>query len=212
MKLSLAMGAAALCLASGAALANTSQCDSNPADQVVNCGFETGDFTGWTLGGSSAALLQTNLYGIDAYNPYSGSYDAFFGTQGATLGTHLSTDSITLTQMMDLEIGRAYTISFELDQDTPLSTGYTNYFNASINGTSLLTLSGVGVTGGYVQESFTYTATTSALSPLVFASQNDAGTWFLDDIVISQVPEPASMAMFGVGLLALAGLSRRRRA
>jgi hypothetical protein len=44
------------------------------ADLIVNGGFETGDFTGWTQSG----------WFIDTTNPHSGVYDAATGCSGAS--------------------------------------------------------------------------------------------------------------------------------
>jgi hypothetical protein len=199
-------------LASSAALAAPSLCTADSQNLVVNCGFETGDTTGWTFSGAAPVMAQTNLYGIDPYDPNSGNYDVYFATQGGTLGTHTGADSLELSQSITLEINRAYTISFYVAQDSPVGTGYTDYFQATINGVALLTLSNIGSTNGYELETFTYVDTTSSPSTLAFFSQNDAGTWFLDDVFVDQIPEPAAVATFGVGLLGLACMRRARNA
>ncbi len=49
---------------------------------VANSGFETGDFTGWTVTGSTVHTFVTgpNLYGSGrGPTPYSGNYQAVFG-------------------------------------------------------------------------------------------------------------------------------------
>ena len=205
--------ALALCLASGTAMAGTSSlCNANAQNQVQNCGFETGDFTDWTLGGSAAALAQSWAYGVDTNNPNSGSYEAYFGTEGATPGTHLSTDSLTLTQNIALTESLTYQVSFYIAQDTPVFSGYTNYFNAGFDGSSLMTLTASGVIGSYLLETFTVTGSATGANTLTFSSQNDAGYWSLDDISLIEVPEPGSIALFGLGLVGFAVAYRRRRA
>lgn len=42
------------------------------------------------------------------------------------------------------------------------------------------------------------------------ASGNDAGSVFFDNLIVTSVPEPATIALFGIGLAGL-GLSRRRK-
>jgi len=44
---------------------------AHAASLVTNGGFETGDFTGWTVAGDGIA--------IDAVFPNTGNYDAVFG-------------------------------------------------------------------------------------------------------------------------------------
>jgi hypothetical protein len=210
MKITFPTACIAMCLASGAAMAGTESCYSI-VNHVQNCGFETGDFTDWTISGSAYELAQTNLYGIDSYNPLTGSYDAFFANQGATLGTHLSTDSLILSQSMNLTVNRTFDVSFYIDQDTPVFTGYTNYFAALWNGTTLMSETAAPVTGGYIFESFVVTSAAVLSNTLSFDFQNDDGDWFIDDISVTEIPEPASLALLGAGALALAGWRVRRR-
>src|SRR5262249_25131594 len=47
------------------------------AGNLVNGGFETGDFTGWDLSGN------TGFTGVSAINPHSGTYAAFLGPIGS---------------------------------------------------------------------------------------------------------------------------------
>lgn len=204
--------ALAMMLASGAAFASApgSTCDSNAQNQVQNCGFETGDFTDWTVSGSAAVLAQNNLFGVDAYNPNSGTYSAYFGTEGATPGTHLTTDSLSLAQNIALTESLTYTVSFYLSQDTPVTTGYTNYFAVTWDGATEF-LENAASVSNYTLVTFTVTGSASGANTLAFLSQNDAGDWNLDDISVVEVPEPASIAAFGLGLAGLGWAVRRRR-
>src|SRR5271166_3291994 len=52
-------------------------CQTWAGNQIVNCGFETGDFTGW---GQYGDLSFTFVNG----NPYSGSHAAWFGEVNGT--------------------------------------------------------------------------------------------------------------------------------
>jgi hypothetical protein len=51
------------------------------ADLITNPGFETGDFTGWTAGGSGNLLVRCNNPGAPAH---SGNCDASFETGNPT--------------------------------------------------------------------------------------------------------------------------------
>src|SRR5689334_18970366 len=99
--------ASALVLTSGAAR----------ADLVVNGGFETGDFTGWTLTGNSGFISITN-------NAHSGSFAASFGAVGSPT---------FLSQTLTTTSGTTYTISYWL---TNLG-GPTNEFNVEWNGATV---------------------------------------------------------------------------
>src|SRR5262245_60755082 len=55
------------------------------AQVVVNGGFETGDFTGWTqFGNTGFTGVQAGPFG--GINPHGGQFHAFFGPVGSTGG------------------------------------------------------------------------------------------------------------------------------
>src|SRR5437016_2189236 len=57
---------------------------------LVNGGFETGDFTGWTLAGNTdnTAGVFSGHFGV---NPHSGSYQAYFRQIGSFASTSQNT-------------------------------------------------------------------------------------------------------------------------
>src|SRR5712692_8865885 len=59
--------------AGGLAAAPVSQCDAVSGNLVANCGFETGDFTNWTLSG------DLSFTGVDVAPAHSGTFGAFLG-------------------------------------------------------------------------------------------------------------------------------------
>jgi hypothetical protein len=76
------------------------------ANLITNPGFETGDFTGWTLGGFGNV-------GVDSSNPHSGSYAAFLG-EGSPI----------VKQIVNTVPGGIYTVSFWLANSSVGSTGF----------------------------------------------------------------------------------------
>src|SRR5580704_8216270 len=63
---------------------------------LSNCGFESGDFTSWTLAGNDVPGQLGNLYGVEGTDPFplpggtapfSGNFQAYFGDLNANATT-----------------------------------------------------------------------------------------------------------------------------
>ena len=140
---------------------------------VVNGGFETGDFTGWTTGGNNGDDSS-----VQSDHPHSGTYALDIGAVGSDfdLDQHIATTP-----------GATYQIDFWLD----IALGQTpNDFSASFGGTSLLNTPNLTTNGNYTEYVFDATATGFS-TDLHFAGQDDgAGYIYLDDIaVLTSGPE-----------------------
>src|SRR6185312_1414434 len=135
-----------------------------PGNLLQNCGFESGDFTGWTQSGNTDSTFVFNSF--DGFSPNSGSYLATLGPAGAD--GYLS-QAITTTP------GDVYTISWYLasDAQTP------NDFNVTWDGNSIFSQTDL-VVPDWVLYSFTATASTSSTS-LTFGFSDDLGYLALDD-------------------------------
>ncbi len=163
-----------------------SVCDAIAGNLVTNCGFETGDFTNWTLSGNDVSGELGNLYGVegtdpfDGFSPNSGSNQAYFAD--------LVSNATTLQQIITTVANDTYTVSWFLLQDTTPGTGEgSNEFSASFGGTSLVSLSNVAVQG-YTEYSYYVTATSSS-SALDLTLGNGLGE-FLWTMSASWIPRP----------------------
>src|SRR5207302_790086 len=94
---------------------------NSSANVIVNGGFETGDFSGWTLSGDSATTF------VDTGFAHSGSYAAFLGEIG---------DLGSLSQTFSTTLGASYSLTFWFagDGETP------SEFAAILGGMTLLDL------------------------------------------------------------------------
>jgi hypothetical protein len=172
-----------------------SACDATFGNIVTNCGFETGDFTGWTAVDGSGFTFVAGA-GFDT-GPNTGNFFAALGAVGA---------DGTVSQALSTVAGQQYSFSFYLASDG----GTPSDFRAQWDGTNLVSLTNTPA-GPHSLYSFTVTGT--GADTINFLERNDPGYWGLDDVAVVATPEPSSL--FGsfllLGLLAGCGAVYKRR-
>jgi hypothetical protein len=179
--------------------ATPSVCDAVSGNLVANCGFETGDFTGWTEGGNFEDSAVVN-YPFDEYSgPNSGSYFAILGPVGP---------DGTLSQTLSTSSGTDYTFDFYLASvgDNPSD------FSAYWDGTQLLSLTDPNSGAAYTLYSFSVVGTGS--DTIQFDVADDPEYMALDDISVApsvaSTPEPGSLSLLLLGLAAAVIMGRQR--
>ncbi len=154
---------------------------------VQNGGFETGDFTGWTLVGDG--VVTSRRHGSTIYDAvessasyplvvHSGSYGAFLGDNKLA----------TLSQSLVTVPGQNYYLSFWLDN---IATGSVEQFavlwntNASASNSVFAWSSPPAFTWTNLQFIVTATGTNTTLR---FALENDPSYFGLDDVRVTPMP------------------------
>jgi hypothetical protein len=161
------------------------------ASLVFNGGFETGDFTSWTLNGDGGSVdLVTNSY---TYNigstrhpnyitiaPHGGSFDALLGETGKLA---------YVSQPLPTTAGQLYLVSLWMDSpdgETP------NEFSVAWNGNTLFDQSNLPKLG-WTNLQFVVTAAGSS-STLQIGGRDDPTFLALDDVSVVPVNAPSFVA------------------
>jgi len=182
--------------------ASVSICNGVAGNLVTNCGFEKGDFTGWTLSGNDVPGQEGVLYGVEAGQdpvdsifPNSGTSQAFFAD--------LVANATTLSQTLSTTPGGQYSVALFLAEDTA-ATGTcnavpcANEFTATLDGITIDNFTDVPVEG-YTEYSGTVNVT-DASSVLDITLGNDLGQFLLDDVIVA-TPEPSAWQLALGGMM-----------
>jgi hypothetical protein len=172
-------------------------CDSIAGNLFQSCGFETGDFSGWTQSGNTASTFVVGNF--DGFLPNSGTQFAAMGPSGS--------DGF-LSQTIVTAPGDFYAIAWYLASDG----GTPNDFNVSWDGNTIFSQTDITVPD-FVLYSFTEVAT-SAATTLTFGFSSEPSYLALDDTSVtdtSVTPEPGSFALLAAGAAGLLLLASHRR-
>jgi hypothetical protein len=160
-------------------------------DLVQNSGFETGDFTDWTLTGdgypddyvTNSVSVNTGSRrrpNIVTINPHSGGYFAVFGeTNGLA----------QLSQSLPTAIGQKYLLSLWLDNPMTGSSTNPNEFSVSWNGSTLYDKQNIAAFG-WSNMQFVVTSTGGG-TVLQIGGRDDHLYLGLDDVTVTPVFAPS---------------------
>ncbi len=153
----------------------------------VNGGFETGDTTGWTVGGDLSFTAVTGTL------PHTGAFSYQAGPTGG-IGF--------LEQAIPCNVGDLATVDFWLAGDNFAPNSFAAYFDGALLTTQ------VDTGFGYTQFTFANIPVTTANPVIHFEFSHPPAYWYLDDVSVTCIPAPGAAALIGLGGLFAA---RRRR-
>ena len=163
-------------------------------DLIVNGGFETGDFTGWTTGSNS---FPQSIVGVPVNSGNFAAQIAGFSSNPDTLSQTIAT---TVGQTYDLSFSR-----FQAGGQPPIS------LTVTWDGTPVFSEVNPGA---QPYQTFSFQVVGTGSDTLVFTSANDKAFTYLDDVsvnAVNAVPLPSTLVMSSImfGMVGVAWSYRR---
>lgn len=173
---------------------------SSASAQLVNGGFELGNFNGWTLvePTSNPSSQPLSRVGSDSAFAYNGS--AHYANLTADPGL-----TGTLSQTFNTAAGSLYNVSFALANDIPTGT-FT--FELLWNNAVVFTLANPAAFNYTVFSANNLVATGS--DTIQFRFRHDDDFFRLDQVTANVVPEPSTVSFAVLGLGLFGAFSYRR--
>ena len=179
-----------------ALLAGAASATQAAPNLLVNGGFETGNFTGWTLSDLSLTVAASD-------KPHTGTFEADLGNRSLS----------TLQQSVTTVVGAVYTVDLWIGRLGPLAGGDQFSLSVSFAGTSFvnLTSSTLPLNSPYAEYSANITAATTN-SALVISYVDQPSYTLIDDVsVTAAVPEPSEAALLLAGLVMVGSAAFKQR-
>ena len=185
------------------------------ANLILNPGFETGDFTSWLLLGQGTGASITVQSGNGPSAP--GSFSAF-------MSDTIPANNLALQQSTPVGSGTPGLVSYSFDLlgNTSANGGVAFVHIWDINSTGGVIDQGPGLLGPFFPSTSSWTTYSgSFIAPAnvnhfeiefdctTGAASGSAEAFYVDNVVLSQVPEPGAVSLVVMGLFCVVHRNRK---